>query len=71
MTTAAIDKNDCYERARAVRKFAGEISNTTLWRWIRAGAFPAPVRLGPSPVRFWRRSDLEKWAADRAGRSTP
>ena len=24
------------------------VSDTTLWRWVAAGAFPRPVRIGPN-----------------------
>ena len=40
------------------------ISRTTLWRWLRSGQFPPPVRLGPGRVAF-READLIEWAAAR------
>ncbi|MFN4160041.1 MAG: helix-turn-helix transcriptional regulator [Gemmobacter sp.] len=30
---------------------------STIWRWVRAGNFPAPLRIGGTTR--WRRSDLE------------
>jgi len=36
------------------------ISRTTLWRWVRDGRFPDPIRLGPRR-RVWRESDLQEW----------
>lgn len=41
------------------------LSRTTLWRRVRAGEFPAPVRLGGLHSRAvgWRRSDVERWIA--------
>ena len=36
------------------------ISRTTLWRWLRTGQFPTPVRLGPGRVAF-RESDIREW----------
>ena len=31
------------------------ISNATLWRWIKAGRFPAPLKIGKEKVA-WRSS---------------
>lgn len=42
-------------------------SPATIWRWIKAGTFPAPVRLGPGIVA-WRESDLEAWEAQNASK---
>lgn len=39
-------------------------SKATLWRWRRAGRFPAPVELGPNTLA-WRREDIEDWIASR------
>ena len=38
-------------------------SRTTLWRRVRAGDFPRPVRLGgpQSRVIAWRSCDIEAW----------
>lgn len=40
------------------------ISAATLRRWVSAGHFPPPVRLGPHAVA-WRIEDLERWDAER------
>ena len=40
------------------------ISKATLWRWRRAGGFPAPIQLGPNTVG-WRREDVENWLKTR------
>ncbi|MCY4508395.1 MAG: AlpA family phage regulatory protein [Acidobacteria bacterium] len=42
----------------------------TIYRWIEKGTFPRPVRLGPRAVG-WRRTDIEKWAAERQPRPAP
>ena len=36
------------------------ISRTQLWRLIRAGRFPEPIRLGHRTVR-WRERDVATW----------
>ena len=40
------------------------ISNATLWRWIKAGRFPAPLKIGKKKVA-WRSSVLAGWIAQR------
>ena len=40
------------------------ISNATLWRWIKAGRFPAPLKIGKKKVA-WRSSVLAEWIAQR------
>lgn len=39
------------------------VSPATLWRQIRAGKFPKPLKLSQG-VTAWRLADLEAWAAD-------
>ena len=36
------------------------ISETTLWRWVRAKKFPKPVNEHRGKL-LWRRTDVEKW----------
>jgi len=36
------------------------ISRQTLWRWIRDGRFPEPIRLSPRR-RVWKESALQEW----------
>ena len=40
------------------------ISNATLWRWIKSGRFPAPLKIGKKKVA-WRSSVLATWIAQR------
>jgi prophage regulatory protein len=40
------------------------ISRPTLWRWVRAGTFPAPIRLGANSIA-WRAEDILDWLASR------
>ena len=34
------------------------VSRTTVWRLVKAGTLPAPIKLGPQCNR-WRESDIE------------
>lgn len=44
------------------------LSRTTLYRRISAGEFPEPYDLG-GRASGWRRSEVEKWLAERVPRS--
>ena len=41
------------------------VSCATIWRWVKLGVFPQPVRLGPQ-VTAWRMQDIEHWEAEHA-----
>ena len=41
------------------------VSRSTLWRWVRTGSFPAPIRIGVSAVR-WQWSAVQEWMASKA-----
>lgn len=40
------------------------VSTATLYRWIKDGHFPAPVKLGPNSVA-WRASVVRDWIDSR------
>jgi len=33
------------------------LSRTTIWRYVKAGIFPAPLQLGPNRI-CWRQNDI-------------
>ncbi|MGS3152481.1 helix-turn-helix transcriptional regulator [Aeromonas sanarellii] len=41
------------------------ISQATLWRWVAAGKFPAPVKLSDR-VTAWRSEDVRIWIDSQA-----
>ena len=43
------------------------LSKTTLWRRVKAGDFPPPVRFGSLATRSvgWRESEIEGWLNSR------
>jgi prophage regulatory protein len=41
-----------------------QISSVTLWRWVRAGHFPKPLKLGPNTVG-WLKSEVTAWIEAR------
>lgn len=47
-----------------VRERTG-LSRTTVWREVRAGRFPAPVKLTDHAIA-WKQSAVEAWIASRS-----
>ena len=45
------------------------LSRTTIWRRVKSGDFPAPVRLGSLATRSvgWRESEIKQWLDSRPG----
>lgn len=41
------------------------IPSTTLYRWMDAGTFPKPIKIGPRRVAF-RQSDIDKWLEEKS-----
>ncbi|MBF9645423.1 AlpA family phage regulatory protein [Streptococcus pseudopneumoniae] len=40
------------------------VAPATIWRWVKLGKFPAPVRLGPQ-TSAWKVEDLDAWDATK------
>lgn len=36
------------------------VSPATLWRWVRSGKFPKPMKVGPNTTA-WRVADVRQW----------
>ncbi|MAN58245.1 MAG: AlpA family transcriptional regulator [Flavobacteriaceae bacterium] len=41
-----------------------EVSRQTVWRWVREGNLPRPIKLGSNCTR-WRLSDVEAWETSK------
>ncbi len=41
------------------------VSSTTLWRMVKAGSFPKPIKLS-ARVTAWRAREVRAWMAERA-----
>lgn len=46
------------------------VSPSTLWRWVREGKFPKPVKLGVM-TSAWRASDVAAWIAKASAEVRP
>ena len=42
------------------------VSRATIWRWVREGTFPSPVKLTQGCTR-WRSIDILEWEAKQEG----
>ena len=42
------------------------VHRVTIWRWVREGKFPSPIKLTAGCSR-WRMSDVESHEAEREG----
>lgn len=51
-------------RLPAVMAMLG-VSKPTIYLWIKRGAFPAPLKIGPK-ASGWLLSEIESWLAERA-----
>jgi predicted DNA-binding transcriptional regulator AlpA len=51
--------------ASDMRKMLGDVSDMTLWRWLRRKelGFPQPAII--CGRRYWRRSDIIRWRDER------
>jgi len=58
-----IEFDSPYQRRQQVEKLI-QVSRPTLYRWIKQGKFPKPIRLGANMVR-WKASDIEAWLTER------
>jgi prophage regulatory protein len=43
-----------------------QADETTIKRWVKAGSFPPPLRLGPNKIG-WRLGVIDQWLKDREG----
>jgi prophage regulatory protein len=41
-----------------------QVSRATIYRWTKAGFFPAAIHLGANMVR-WKKSDIDNWLAKK------
>ena len=58
--------DDVFMKRREVEKITG-LSRTTIYRLMRSGKFPTPIKMGLKTVR-WKMSELEEYI-ERAPRA--
>jgi len=46
-----------------VRGLMGDITDVSLWRWVKTGKFPAPKKMPGGRINSWRVGDLRAWLA--------
>ncbi len=52
--------NKLFYRQRELTTKIVPFSATTLWRKVKSGEFPAPIKLG-STMNAWKASDVADW----------
>jgi predicted DNA-binding transcriptional regulator AlpA len=52
----------CYKRAKTICS-TYPISPASLWRKVKAGTFPRPIKLSTG-ITAWRNTDLLEWEKD-------
>ena len=52
--------NQAFIRQPAVLKDVLPVSASTLWRYVKAGKFPKPIKLSER-VTAWRSEDIRAW----------
>jgi excisionase family DNA binding protein len=52
----------------AIRQLCNQLDvhSTTIWRWVNAGTFPAPIYFGTR--RRWKLTDVERWCSEQAAK---
>ena len=50
--------------SRQVRETCGNVSDMTIWRWLKANDFPPPIY--QNRRRYWRAGDVRRWWESRA-----
>lgn len=56
-------KNNLYYRdTYLANKYS--VSRVTIWRWVKEGTYPPPVKLSPGCTR-WYGPDINKWEAEQ------
>jgi predicted DNA-binding transcriptional regulator AlpA len=59
--------DDVLVDADTVRKMLGGISQTSLWRHVKGGSIPRPIKVGPRLVR-WLKAEVLQAISDAAER---
>ena len=48
------------------RPYMLDISIATLWRWVKDGRFPSPIKIGPNTTA-WTTSSIDQWQQEQMG----
>ena len=61
---------DRYLREKQLLEHYLPFSGSTLWRKVRTGDFPAPVKLGPA-ITAWREREVASWLNEQQQKQWP
>jgi len=63
MANTAQPTQQQFIRLKPLTKRIG-VSGSSVWNFVKAGTFPAPVKLSPN-CTAWVAAEVDQWAADR------
>lgn len=55
---AAEEQADALLTIKQTIKYYGNVDRSTIWRWVKKGTLPAPIKIGGRSL--WRLSDIQK-----------
>lgn len=64
MSQTTIDAAMTWVGINDIKRITG-VHAVSIWRWVRAGSFPAPSYFGSQ--RRWCLAEIEAWVAERRG----
>ncbi len=50
------NSSDMLEPAKAVKARFGNVSDMTIWRWVKSGTLPPPIKINGR--KYWRSSTI-------------
>jgi predicted DNA-binding transcriptional regulator AlpA len=53
------------KKPRPGRRAIVPVTHATIWKWVREGKFPPPIKLSDT-VTVWRLEDVRQWVQSRA-----
>jgi prophage regulatory protein len=66
--TTSVPQPIAFLRLPKVREICGGVAPSTIWGWVKKGAFPKPVKLSEN-CTAWDSAEIERWAAERIAAS--
>ena len=55
---AAEEQIDALLTIKQTIKYYGNVDHSTIWRWVKKGILPAPIKVGGRSL--WRLSDIQQ-----------
>jgi predicted DNA-binding transcriptional regulator AlpA len=59
--------DSAYCKASQIKGHVVPIGTVTMWRWVKEGRFPAPIRVGSGT--YWQVGAIRAWLREQAARA--